>query len=140
VKKKWKHSQDNREFSFVSQMVISNKFQVFSLMALSLRALTPVVLTHLFVQRVQLWANSNHRQGPGPGVRRDFITPDIRARGDREGGGDGNTDKGWRRMTENGTEHKGGGKMKTDAVVTLLIITNSESHTSCGLTGQTHSG
>lgn len=61
--------------------------------------LTPVLFIHLFVQRVQLWANSDHRQGPGPGVRSDFITPDVRAKGDREGGGDRLTEKGWRGMT-----------------------------------------
>lgn len=58
------------------------------------RPLTTVLRIHLFVQRVQLWANSDHRQGPGPGVRNDFSTPDVRARGDREGVGD--------RLTENG--------------------------------------
>lgn len=61
--------------------------------------LTPVLLIHLFVEHVQLWANSDHRQGPGPGVRSDFLTPDIRARGDREGGGNRFTEKCWRRMT-----------------------------------------
>lgn len=60
--------------------------------------LTPVPLIHLFVQRVELWPNSDHRQGPGPGVRSDFLTPDVRARGHRGEGGNGFTEKGWRRM------------------------------------------
>lgn len=68
------------------------------------RPLTPVLLIHLSVQRVQLWANSEDRQGPGPGVRSDFHTPDVRARGGREGGGgDRLTEKGWRRMTGSDT-------------------------------------
>lgn len=66
----------------------------------SLWPLTPVLLMPLSVEHVQLWANSGNRQGPGPGVRNDFVTPDIRAGGHKEGG-DGCTERGWWRMTGN---------------------------------------
>lgn len=76
-------------------------------MAHSLWPLTPVLLIHLFVQRVELWANSHHRESSGPGVKHNFVTPAVRARGDREGGGDRLTEKGWRRMTGHIQKTKG---------------------------------
>lgn len=76
-------------------------------MTRSLWPLTPVLLMHLSVEHVQLWTNSSNREGPGPGVRNDFVTPDVRARGYREGG-DGCTERGWRKITGNETYQTNG--------------------------------
>lgn len=97
------------------------------------RPLTPVLLMHQFVERVQLWANSDHRQGPGPGVRSDFITPHVRARRDSERGGQRLMEKCWGRRMTGGDE---GRRRKEENLGYFAVC---ESCTSEGVTGQIRS-